>query len=102
MVLLTGRWVSTLPFLQRDIIDGDVSLDAWSPDTFEYHLQREKTCLSDYMFSLGRPQKNKKISTAFKGSTQCNLAKLHLMKNNCRWQVFDSVFNLTKIVQLKL
>lgn len=42
VVLLTGRRVSTFPFLQHDIIDGDVSLNAWSPDTFEYHLQREK------------------------------------------------------------
>ena len=40
-VLLTGWRVSTLPFLQRDIIDGYISLDAWSPDTFEHHLQRE-------------------------------------------------------------
>lgn len=36
--LLTGRRVSTLPFLQGDIIDGDVALDARSPDAFQYHL----------------------------------------------------------------
>lgn len=33
-VLLTGRWVSTLPFLQGDIIDCNVALDARSPDAF--------------------------------------------------------------------
>lgn len=36
--LLTGRRVSTLPFLQGDIIDGDVALDARSPDALQHHL----------------------------------------------------------------
>lgn len=36
--LLTGRWVSTLPFLQGDIIDCDVALNARSSDSFQYHL----------------------------------------------------------------
>lgn len=64
VALLTGRWVSTLPFLQRDIIDGDVSLDARSPDTFEYHLQREKKHVCHIMFSASIEHKNKKIRTA--------------------------------------
>lgn len=48
-LLLTGRRVSTLSFLQRDIIDGDVSLDAWSSDTFEYHLQGHKHVVTLYV-----------------------------------------------------
>lgn len=48
-VLLTGRRVSTLPFLQCDVIDGDVSLNAWSPDTFQYHLDRtNQVCVYIY------------------------------------------------------
>lgn len=36
--LLTGGWVSTLPFLQGHVIDGDVALDARAPDAFQHHL----------------------------------------------------------------
>ena len=64
MVVLTGWWVSTLPFLQRDVINGDVSLDAWSPDTFEYHLESEKqkTSLSYYIFRLEGSTKTRKLA----------------------------------------
>lgn len=45
VVLLTGWWISTFPFLECDIINSDVSFDAWSPDTFQYHLQKQKNVL---------------------------------------------------------
>lgn len=35
---LTVRLVSTLALLQRDIVDGNVALDARAPDAFQHHL----------------------------------------------------------------
>lgn len=42
VVLLTGRWVSTLPFLQSNVINGNVPLVAWATDAFQNNLRRAR------------------------------------------------------------
>lgn len=57
MVLLTGRRVSTLPFLQRDIINSNVSFNAWSPNPLKYDLQRVAQVI---ILNLERPKNQQK------------------------------------------
>lgn len=72
MVLLTGRRVSTLPFLQRDIINSNVSFNAWSPNPLKYDLQRVAQVI---ILNLERPKTNKNKEQEKKGNLNCSKIK---------------------------
>lgn len=77
MVLLTGRRVSTLPFLQRDIINSNVSFNAWSPNPLKYDLQRVAQVI---ILNLERPKKPTKIKNRKKkGNLNCSKIKTESM-----------------------
>lgn len=85
VVLLTGRWVSTLPFLQSNVINGDVPLNARATDAFQNNLRRARQLTLHSAYIHGTKKTKTRIFA--------------IKKNQGRYMLQFSLIALFKILQ---